>query len=58
MHIRKATQGEVLVLENFAVWDAASSGNFVPTFRDNLSVPSSRVNPFSSRVIDLWRWAR
>ena len=25
--------------------DAASSGNFLPTFRDNLSVPVSRVNP-------------
>jgi len=27
--------------------DAASSGNFLPTFRDNLSVPVSRVNPWS-----------
>jgi hypothetical protein len=29
---------------------ATSSGNSIPTFRDNLSVPSSRVNP--------WRWDR
>jgi len=29
---------------------AASSGNSLQTFRDNLSVPSSRNGP--------WRWAR
>jgi hypothetical protein len=26
----------------------ANSGNFVPTFRDDISVPSSRVNNFLS----------
>jgi hypothetical protein len=32
--------------------------NSLPTFRDNLSVPSSRVkNPLDpSRILDLWRW--
>jgi hypothetical protein len=37
------------VAENCALlgYYAASSGNFLPTFRDNLSVPSSKVNnPF------------
>jgi hypothetical protein len=32
---------------------AASSGNFLPTFRDNLSVPSSWVkNPKAKRILD------
>ena len=37
------------VAENCALlgYYAASSGNFLPTFQDNLSVPSSKVkNPF------------
>jgi hypothetical protein len=33
---------------------AASSGNLLPTFRDNLAVPSSGVNKFSdSRTLKL-----
>jgi hypothetical protein len=37
---------------------AASSGNFLPTFQENLSVPSSRVrNPKSiQRILDPLRW--
>jgi len=33
----------------------ARSGNFLPTFRDNLSVPSSGVKPLK---INPWRWDR
>jgi hypothetical protein len=42
------------------IW-AASSGNFLPTFRDNLSVPSSRIkNPsfLDSWILDPWIWDR
>ena len=38
-------------------YNAASSGNSLPTFRDNLMFSSSRVkNPFS--IIDPCRWDR
>jgi hypothetical protein len=30
----------------------------VPTFRDNVSVPSSRVKKSKKRLIDPWRWGR
>jgi hypothetical protein len=43
--------GEVDV--NFALLGCyvASSGNFLPTFRDNLSVPSSRVKNLSFSIL-------
>ena len=30
----------------------ASCGNYSPTFRDNISVPTSRAKSFSSRTLD------
>jgi len=36
------------------VYYAASSGNLLPTFRDNLSVPSSGVKNLDSRRSDVW----
>jgi len=33
---------------------AANSGNFLPTFRDNLSVPSSGFKNFEILVLDSW----
>jgi len=37
---------------------AAYSGNSLPTFRDNLSVPSSRVNKLKIWIFYSWRWDR
>jgi hypothetical protein len=34
------------------------SGSCVPTFRDNLSVPSSRILTLECRTDDPWRWNR
>jgi hypothetical protein len=47
------------VAENFAFlgYYSASSGNFLPTFRDNLSVPSSGFkNP--QKTPEPWGWDR
>jgi len=35
---------------------AACSGNSLPTFRDNLSVPNSMVKNPRRRILDPWRW--
>ena len=42
--------------ENYAllVYCAERSGNLLPTFRDNLLVPSSGVKNFDSRTWDVW----
>jgi len=43
------------------VYYAASSGNFLPTFRDKLSVPFSRFkNPKGNpkRILEPWKWER
>jgi hypothetical protein len=32
-----------LIIRSALLWDAASSGNLLPTFRNNVSVPSSKV---------------
>ena len=37
---------------------AAYSGNYLPTFRGNLSVPSSRVNKLNIWIFDSWKWDR
>jgi hypothetical protein len=41
--------------ENCALlgYDAASSGNTLPTFRDNISVPSSRVKKTNKNFLTL-----
>jgi len=35
---------------------ASCSGNSLPTFQDNTSVPSSRVKNLDSWFLDPWRW--
>jgi len=49
------TGGELTVCENCAFLDyyASRTSNFVPTFRDNLSVPSSRVKNKKERRAEL-----
>ena len=36
---------------------SASSGNYIPTFRDNLQVPSSRPTK-SKKKVSSWRWGK
>jgi len=45
------------LLEKFALLDyrVASSGNYLPTFRDKLSVPSSRVKKEDSLPLKMIR---
>jgi len=43
----------------FLGYYAGSSGNSLRTFRDNISVPSSRVkNPKREWILHSWRWER
>jgi hypothetical protein len=42
---------------DFLEYYAASSSNPSPTFRDNISVPSSRVKKSRSHFLTPWRWA-
>jgi len=42
----------------FLGYYAASSGNFLPTFLNNISVPSSRVKNLDSWLLEPWTWGQ
>jgi len=47
--------GRLELRYSIPVYYVASGGNFLPTFRDNLSVPSSRVNEDGTdRFTETW----